>query len=192
MAGVILVSSCAFSQNDQAKIRQIEYDLLLAETRVSATSLWCRLRPSVNVSASFSLKDAIFYDPDSNTLFPRDSYRITFSLPLHELLNAQKHEEALIERRRLESELSAARRDSARGERERQRRLAASEDEMLLLRRELSLLQDIVHFDSLLFEEGKIKFDALARARLQALQTERMVLDRTYQLERMRRNNALD
>jgi outer membrane protein TolC len=188
----MLTFGCAFSQSDEAKIRQIEFDMMLAETRVSATGLWSRLRPSVNVSASFSLKDGLFYDSESFVLYPRDSYRITITFPLHELLATQKHEEALIERRRLESELSAARRDSSRGEIERQSRLAASEDEMLVLKEELSLLQEIVHFDSLLFEEGKIKFDALARARLQALQTERMVLDRTYQLERMRRNNALD
>jgi outer membrane protein TolC len=165
---------------------------MLAETRVSATSLWYRLRPSVNVSASFSLKDALFYDPNSNTLFPRDSYRITVSLPLHELLAMQKHEEALIEKKRLESELVAARRDLARREVERECRLAASEGEMLILRRELPLLEDIVRYDSLLFEQGKIRFDALARAKLQLLQSERMILERTYQLEILRRGNALD
>jgi outer membrane protein TolC len=188
----MLTFECAFSQSDEAKIRQIEFDMMLAETRVSATGLWSRLRPSVNVSASFSLKDALFYDSESFVLYPRDSYRITMTFPLHELLNTQKHEEALIEKKRLESELVAARRGLVRSEVERQSRLAASEGEMLILRRELPLLEDIVRYDSLLFEQGKIRFDALARAKLQLLQNERMILERTHQLEILRRNNALD
>jgi outer membrane protein TolC len=146
----------------------------------------------MHLSGSLGLKGALFFDPTTNALFPSDSYRLTVSMPIHELFTTWKHDEALARRQRVEVQLEWARRAAAREEESRKNRLIALEEELAVLRAELVLLKEIARYDQLLFDQGEIKYDALARSKLQVLGAERMVLDRTSQTNELRRKNALD
>jgi outer membrane protein TolC len=167
-------SAAVFAQ-DSSHVKSLEHDIALAELRVQATSFWSRIRPSIHFSASFGMKDAIVYDP-ANTLLPRDSYRLTMSVPLHEIFRTEQHDEAAIRLRGLREDLVKARKEYALKLEQKQRRAEAMAGELQILKAELHLLREIVRYDELLYQDGSLTFDALARARLQVLQAERQIL----------------
>ncbi len=175
-----------------ARIGELEEELRIAEIAVSSSSLWARIMPSIHLSGSVGLKGALFYDPEASLLFPADSYRLTVSIPLHGLLTGWKHEETLARWRRVQMELESARRTAEAAKETARNRLAALEAELSVLREEHAILKDIVRYNQMLFEQGAVKFDVLARSKLQALGAERMILDRTSQLAELRRNHDLD
>jgi outer membrane protein TolC len=161
---------------DSARVSVLEHDIALAEVRLEATSFWKRVLPSIHLSASLGMKDALVYDPASSMLLPRDSYRLTFSFPLHELFRTDQHQEAAIRLRRLREEQELARKENAVEHQRKADRIAAVDRENTILAAELHLLREIVRYNELLFQQGKVSFDVLTRARLQVLQTERQIL----------------
>lgn len=178
MAAVWLVcgGACTASGQDSLRLKELAHDIELAEVRVEATSLWRRILPSIHLSASFGMKDALVYDPATSALYPRDSYRLTISFPLHELFRSEQHQEAAIRLRRLRDEKAMTEKELAAALQQKLDHAAAVRREVTVLTVELHLLRDIVAYSELLFQQGKISFDALARARLQVLQTERQIL----------------
>lgn len=176
IAAVLLSTANAVLAQDSLRIRTLEEQIELAEVRLEATSLWKRALPTIHLSASFGMKDALVYDAASSVLYPRDSYRLTISVPLHELFRSEQHQEAAIRLRRLRDEKEMAEKELASAQLRKLSRAAAVRREVAILTAELYLLREIVRYDELLFQQGKIPFDILARARLQVLQTERQIL----------------
>ncbi len=161
---------------DSTRVKALQHEIEPAEAKVEATSLWKRALPSIHLSASFGMKDALVYDPAASMLYPRDSYRLTISFPLHELFRSEQHQEAAMRLRRLRDELDMAQKELARTRRENLERAAAANRELTVIIAELHLLREIVRYNELLFQQGKVPFDVLARAKLQVLQTERQIL----------------
>ncbi len=82
-----------------------------------------------------------------------------------------------------EKELASARRQKLE--------LAArAQRELTVLTAELHLLREIVRYNEVLFQQGKVPFDILARAKLQVLQTERQILH--LQTDQERAADAVD
>jgi outer membrane protein TolC len=189
---LFLCGAAFVSAQTGRRVAELEEELRIAEIAVSSSALWARIMPAIHLSGSIGLKGAVFYDPESSVLFPADSYRMTVSIPLHGFFTGWKHEEALARWRRVKGELASARcADAAEKESARSRCLAL-EAELRVLRAEHALLEEIVRYNQLLFDQGAVKFDVLARARLQVLGAERMILDRTSQLNELRRKHDLD
>lgn len=168
----------------------LEHEIEAAEARLEATTLWRRALPSIHLSASFGMRDALVYDPATSMLYPRDSYRLTISFPLHELFRSEQHQEAAIRLRRLRYELDMARKELAVARQQKLDRVAAVSREITILTAELHLLREIVRYNELLFQEGKVAFDALTRAKLQVLQIERQILH--LQSDQERTTDAMD
>lgn len=172
------------------RVRALTHEIEAAEVRVEATSLWKRALPSIHLSASFGMKDALVYDPATSMLYPRDSYRLTINFPLHELFRSDQHQEAAIRLRRLRDEKAMAEKELAAARQEKLERAARAQREIMVLTAELHLLREIVRFHEALFQQGKVPFDVLARAKLQVLQTERQILQ--FQTDQERATDAMD
>jgi outer membrane protein TolC len=167
---------CTATGEDSLRVKELAYDIEAAEVRVEATSLWRRILPSIHLSASFGMKDALVYDPTTSVLYPRDAYRLTISIPLHELFRSEQHQEAAIRLRRLRDEKEMTEKELAAARQRQLDHTAAVRREVTILSAELHLLREIVSYNELLFQQGKIPYDVLARARLQVLQTQRQIL----------------
>ncbi len=178
MLAMWLVYGCTTiaTAQDSLRIRVLEEEIAVAEVRLEATSFWKRALPSVHLSVSFGMKDALVFDPATSMLYPRDSYRLTISFPLHELLRSERHQEAAIRLRRLRHEQEMAQKEMAVARQQKLDRVAAVSREITVLTAELHLLREIVRYNELLFREGKVPYDVLARAKLQVLQSERQIL----------------
>ena len=189
---LFLCGADSVSAQTGQRIGELEEELRIAEIALSSSTLWARIMPAIQLSGSVGLKGAVFYDPESSVLFPADSYRLTVSVPLHGFFTGWKHEEALARWRRVTTELASARCAAATEKESARSRCLALEGELKVLRAEHALLEEIVRYNQLLFDQGAVKFDVLARARLQVLGAERMILDRTSQVNELRRNYDLD
>jgi hypothetical protein len=177
----LFIGWCSMAQ-ESPEVERLEEEMHLAESRIRALSFWMRLRPTLTFTAGLGLNNALIYDPSSAMLLPRDSYRLTLSIPLHEIWTGEKETEAVIRQKILLTELRGMRekRDCEMEARNRRRR--ELEQELKVLRSELSLLRDIVRYNELLYRDGSLTFDALARARLQVLGAERQLLHAESQL----------
>ena len=144
---------------------------------VSATSFVRRLLPRVTVSASFGIGEVIFRDPstDAITVLPRDSYRLTFSLGLDQLLSSPDHGRAQVRLREAELEAARIRAQVSQRRHARQMHETATRQELALLADELVLVQQLVAYNDMLFAQGKTEFDVLARAKLQLLNLSRVI-----------------
>ncbi len=157
---------------DSLELHGLHLRVAEAEDRVHATDFLHRLIPRITFAASFGLRDLLFVDSSDRVPFviPSDLYRLTVSLSLSDMLSSHEHEAAILEREKRLLDLRSARiRQSvehrARGERERSLR-----GELALLEDELEVLSGIHRFQTILFEEGKIQYDALARSELQVIE----------------------
>ncbi len=178
------------SAQDSLRVMILSHEIEAAEVRVEATSFWHRAMPSIHLSASFGMKDALVYDPATSMPYPRDSYRLTISFPLHELFRSEQHQEAAIRLRRLRDEKNMAEKELGAARQEKLERAVRAQREVMVLTAELHLLREIVRFHEALFQQGKVPFDILARARLQVLQTERQIL--RFQTDQERATDAMD
>lgn len=175
---------------DSLRVRVLSHEIEQAEVRVAATSFWRRAMPTIHLSASFGMKDALIYDSATSMLYPRDSYRLTIGFPLHELFRSEQHQEAAIRLRRLRDEKEMAEKELAKTRQQKLDRAAGAYREITILTAELHLLREIVRYNEALFQQGRVTFDVLARAKLQVLQTERQILH--IQTDQERENNAMD
>jgi len=144
---------------------------------VFATTVWQRLIPHASFSASLGMGEVIFRDPstDAITVFPRDSYRLTFSLGLGELLISPDHDRALVRLRTAELDAARIRIQISQRQYIRQMDETATRQELALLADELGLMRQLVAYNEMLFAEGKTEFDVLARAKLQLLNLSRVI-----------------
>jgi hypothetical protein len=156
---------------DSLDIRMLEIDIAKARARVEETNFISRIIPQIHISASFGLHDIIFLDPSTFNpyILPKDAYRLTLSLSLNEIISSCAHTQALHDLDRLEIDRArlGLRRLQTRKALEHQFR--ALLDNQKLLEKELSLTQDLLRFNELRFQQGKIEFDAIVRTKLELL-----------------------
>ena len=156
---------------DSLQSRLLGLEVGKAELVAEKSDFWHRIIPRVTFSASLGVSDIVFSQTAEplSYIIPKDAYRLTISLSLSEIMNTADHEIALLERERRGAEHSALLLRQQNERERRTRRASALREELSMLEEELTILERIAAFDRILFEEGKIKFDAYARSQLQII-----------------------
>jgi outer membrane protein TolC len=156
---------------DSLQLHQLEIDIQKAEKQVGQTNFFHRLIPQIGISASYGIGNLLFIDPYTTTTYimPKDAYRLSVSLSFSELLFSSKHSDAILQLSRLQTEyqhmkyLQEATQIALRLE------LLDIGDKLQSLEKQLSMIQDLIHFNELRFEQGKIEYDALIRTKIEML-----------------------
>lgn len=180
----------AVRATDSLKVALIDMDIEKARLAASRSSLFARLIPKVTLSASIGMSEVLFPSSYEAAAFilPRDAYRVTFSLSLSEVFNTKDHQMALLDLEKLRVEGTLARLAQEEQYGRHRNRASALREELALLEEQLALLQAIVTFDTLLFQEGSIKYDTLARARLQVLAMKERICRLRLELQELSAN----
>ena len=165
------------SVNDSLALQLLDIAIAKAEVEACAADFWHRLIPSVSVSATIGVRQLAFIDPATSTpyIFPKDSYRLTVSLSLTEIISSTQHEQALLTLDRLHTERAAMEQNQRKDNERRVGEQNALLQEIQFLREEMSLLKQHLAYVELLFEQGKTDFAALIRAKLQLLGAEKSI-----------------
>jgi hypothetical protein len=160
------------SSVDSLEIERLQTEIQRATLEVRRTDFLHRLTPRVTFTAAIGAQEMIFIDPSNGqtSLLPRDTYRLMVSLSLSDLFDTGSHESALLERnlKMLDLEFEKARQAQRRDEQ--LRRAEGLRIELAALMDQSDLYRRIERYYSILFEEGKVQFDALANARLRTLE----------------------
>jgi len=165
----------AMTQRDSLELLLLDIEIAKAHERLKETSFWKRLIPNVHISASLGLRNAVFIDPTTFTPFlvPRDAYRVTVSLSLSELLNRSQHSLAKLELERLMTERSYRLLQQIQSRATLQHYVTALDEEMACLHEERKIIDELLRFNQLRFEQGKIEFDVLMRSKLELLSVQK-------------------
>jgi outer membrane protein TolC len=161
---------------DSAEIRLAEIRVAEAAVALEESSWWRRCLPRVNLSASFGMSEVLFPDPGVPSILPRDTYRLTLALPIHELLDFSRERQARLKLEESRLRLAELRMSHAVEKSSADRRSAAALAELILLREEEELVRRLVRYYEVQFEQGEVRFDTLLRARLQLLNTRARIL----------------
>jgi outer membrane protein TolC len=161
---------------DSAEIRLAEVRVAEAAIALDESSWWRRCLPRVNLSASFGMSEVLFLDPAAPSILPRDTYRLTLSLPIHELLDFNRERQARLKLEESRLLLAQIRLRKAADQMQSEDRTSATKAELTLLREEDELVRRLVRYYEVQFEQGEIRFDTLLRARLQLLNTRMRIL----------------
>jgi len=163
---------------DSLELRILQIEIKRAEEKVNETSFWRRLIPQIHMSASLGMHDLMFIDPTSFTpyILPRDAYRLTFSLSLNEVLLSPAHTQAIIELERLRTAFSLRSLQANHARYLLVQQQAALQEQLESLKKELTIIEDLLHFNELRFQQGRIEYDALARTKLDILSVRRSIL----------------
>ena len=146
-----------------------------AEVRVAATSFWRRALPGIHFGGSVGLREVVFSDSPGIIALPGDSYRLTVSLSLSDLLDGSKHDLALLEREEARLAYAQLLRKQSTDRALLARKLSAKAQDVLESREELNVIQALVDYYELLFSQGNTEFHTVARARLDLLRAQRGV-----------------
>jgi outer membrane protein TolC len=156
---------------DSLEIHKLEIDIQKADEQATQTNIFHRLIPNISISASYGIGNLLFIDPSSYTTYvlPKDAYRLSFNLSISELFFSSKHSDALLQLSRLQTEyqhmkyLQEATQIALRLE------LQDIGEKLKSLEKQLSMIEDLIHFNELRFEQGKIEYDALLRTKIELL-----------------------
>jgi outer membrane protein TolC len=156
-------------QLDSLEIEMLRIEIAKAEETVNATSFWRRILPQIHLSASFGMHDIMFIDPTSYTtyLLPRDAYRITISLSLNEVLTSTRHAQACLDLQKLGAEYSLRSIQRINSRKALEEQLLAIQDQSASLENESRIILELLRFNEMRFQQGKIEFDALMRTKLE-------------------------
>jgi hypothetical protein len=173
VALILLSVSPALAQGtlDSLRLELARLEIDRAAARVSSTGLWHRLIPKLQVGATFGVRELVFPDLSGALILPKDSYRLSVSYALADLIDGTQNEaaefqyrEAILKYHLLEESLARA-------------RLSAVE-ELGLLQDELLIARALEIFHTMEFEEGKGEYPALAKARLEVMRLEKAIREK--------------
>jgi hypothetical protein len=156
---------------DSLRLELARLEIDRAEARMTSTAFWYRLIPKVSVGATFGIRELIFPDISETIVLPKDSYRISFSYSLSDLIDGSQHEAAEFQYREALGRYRLLEATQARARLARVEELAMLQDQ-LLIARALAL------FHAMEFEQGKGEYPALARARLEVLRLEKEIKEK--------------
>ena len=174
-----VISCRAFTQDslqsriDSLEMASLEIGLRMADVEASRTDLFHRLIPRVTFSASFGTHGLLFGEVP--VIVPNESYRLTVSFSLDELVNTSRYESAQLSKQKQAIEVMNVALKQKSEHNRRQSRAKALKEQLALLLEELKLQEKIVGFNSMLFDQGAVKFDALARAKLQVISVKQRI-----------------
>jgi len=156
---------------DSLELHKLEIDIQKAEEQVAQTNLFHRLIPNISISASYGIGNLLFIDPSSYATYvmPKDAYRLSFNLSISELFFSPKHSDAILQLSRLQTEyqhmkyLQEANQIALRLE------LQSIGEKLKSLDSKTPMIQDLIRFNEMRFEQGKIEYDALVRSKIELL-----------------------
>ena len=168
---------------DSLEIHKLEIDIQKADEQATQTNIFHRLIPNISISASYGIGNLLFIDPSSYTTYvlPKDAYRLSFNLSISELFFSSKHSDAILQLSRLQTEyqhmkyLQEATQIALRLE------LQDIGEKLKSLEKQLSMIEDLIHFNELRFEQGKIEYDALLRTKIELLSLQTNINDLKHQ-----------
>jgi hypothetical protein len=166
---------------DSLRLEIARLTVKAAEMEADNTSFWRRCIPSIRLSVILGVREIIFFDPaqwTAGALLPKDDYRLSLSLSITDLIDNSKHRQAELSLEKLKvtcALLRSEQRQAAAKLSQQARQLEAAGRE---LEEELRLKEALLRFEELRFDQGKIGFDALTRAKLDLLNV-RQSLGRT-------------
>ena len=162
---------------DSLELYLLQIDIKKAEEKANETSLWRRIIPQIHMSSSLGMHDLMFIDPTSFTpyILPRDAYRLTISFSLNEVLLSPAQTQAIIELERLKAAFSLRTLQHIEARELIKQQQAALQDQLESLSKEHSIVEELLHFNELRFQQGRIEYDALARTKLELLGVQRSI-----------------
>ncbi len=160
---------------DSLEVASVEIALRMADVEVSRTDLFHRLVPRVTFSASFGTHGLIFGELPVTMIVPNDSYRLTLSFSLDEILNTSRHESAVLARQRQATDVMKSELMQKSDRDRKHSRAKALNEQLLLMREELNLYEKIIGFNQMQFDQGAVKFDVLARSKMQVIGTKQKI-----------------
>jgi outer membrane protein TolC len=171
---LLLLAVQAYGQNgntdtpehDSLAVALADVELRKALVEVARTSFLNRAIPKISIGATLGTRDLIFSETGAFVL-PTDSYRLTVSMSISDLLDNSAHERALLgaEEARLK-EQDALERMRVNGE-ERSRKREDLESTLRLQLLEERRLLRIVQYHELLYSQGKTDMLPLERSRIE-------------------------
>jgi len=156
---------------DSLELHKLEIEIKKAEEQVSQTNFFYRLIPQMNFSISYGIGNLLFIDPTSTTTFivPRDAYRLSLGFSISDILFSSKHSEAIFQLTKLQTEYTHMKYLQEANQIALRLELYNIDYILKSLGKQLTMIQDIIHFNEMRFEQGKIEFDALIRTKLELL-----------------------
>lgn len=163
---------------DSLELHLLDIEIEKAQERLKETKFWKRLIPQVHISASLGLRDVVFIDPTTFTpyIIPRDAYRLTISLSLTGIFDFSKQSLAQLELERLSTERSLRLLKLAESRKILEQQLSALQQNLVIAQEAIRIIEDLVRFNQLRFEQGKIEFDTLMRTKLELLNAQKAIL----------------
>jgi outer membrane protein TolC len=182
------VGGANVSASDSLDLSLLEIEIQKAEEQVSATSLLRRILPQIHLSASFGVHDLVFVDPATFVpyIIPKDAYRLTVSLSLNELLNSSRHAQASFELQKLKTEYVQRTLRQSQSRKTLEHQLLALQQELDKLDEEKTMIEQLLRFNELRFQQGKIEFDGLMRTKLELKSAEKGIQRLQSQKEQIR------
>jgi Outer membrane efflux protein len=180
--------SLVLTRADSISLAVLDLDIEMARITAAESDLMHRLVPQIHLSSTFGLRDLVFVDPATSAgyVVPRDAYSFTLSLSITEILKSEKHEVALLDLQKLQSERQLQWERIRTDQAQSASRTKDLELERDLSQSELAQVQQLLEFHELLFQQGKIQFDALVRTRIQLLSVRKNLLRLDLELQSLR------
>lgn len=163
---------------DSSRIKLLYTEIQKAQLRVTQTSFWYRLIPNISFSANFGIKDILFVDPNTfaQYLLPKDAYRFSINLSVNEIFDFTKHTEAVLNLEKLKEQYARAQLEYLQNLKTIQSRLSAMRELLIFAIEELKMNEDILRYNTLRFEQGKIDYDAYLGSKLDVLNVRKNLL----------------
>jgi hypothetical protein len=173
------ILNMAPSVQDSLDLQILDVEIARARVAVTQTDIWHRLLPQVAVSASVATKDLLFVDQANarSAVLPRDAFRVTASMSLSDILDQSRHLDAEYQLARLQLLRSRLLNHQELNRQIVTKRLWGATNELGLAVELCRIAEQTLRFKQLLFEQGRLQFDALMRAR-------RDLIDATHAITR--------
>ncbi len=162
-AGQMVTSS---ARHDSLERALALITIACAEVRVSETSLWRRAIPRIQVGATAGVSEVVFPDPSGAFVLPRDSYRISATLSIHDLVDCSGHSLALLQLSRAKALYALLLETQAEARAVARRRCLRLDHELSVLRARLLAASAIQEYTEILFSQGRAAYQSLQRSRL--------------------------
>jgi outer membrane protein TolC len=156
---------------DYSRIKLLDAEIKKAQLHVTQTSFWYRLIPNISFSANFGVKDIIFMDPNTFVQYylPKDAYRFSINISINEIFNFSKYTEAILNLEKCKTQFSQAKLEYTQNLRKIQSRISATKELLTFATEELEMKEDILRYNTLRFEQGKIDYDVYISSKLDVL-----------------------
>ena len=153
---------------DSLQLQILDQEIALAMIEERQTSFWFRCIPDIRFSANVGVQQLAFVDPSTFTpyVLPKDAYRLSLGLSLSDLFDFDKHTTAEIRREKLETQRQLMLRSLQKSN---EKARCALQHDLLALREQEKLIDELVRYTEILFDQGEVKFGELIRVRLQQL-----------------------